>query len=64
MPEQVDYEAAGLLDGLDGDAREARRELLDVLCADGASLDELKRAVAEDRLALLPVERVLAGEGK
>jgi adenylate cyclase len=64
VPEQVDYEAAGLLDGLDGDAREARRELLDVLCADGASLDELKRAVAEDRLALLPVERVLAGEGK
>src|SRR5436305_13026762 len=31
---------------------------------EGATLDELKRAVAEDRLALLPVERVLAGEGK
>lgn len=64
MPEHVDYEAEGLLDGLDGEEREARRELLDVLLDDGASLDELKRAVAEDRLVLLPVERVLAGEGK
>jgi adenylate cyclase len=64
VPEQVDYEAHGLLEGVDGDEREARRELLDVLVDDGVSLDELKRAVAEERLALLPVERVLSGEGK
>ncbi|HEY2603825.1 MAG TPA: adenylate cyclase regulatory domain-containing protein [Thermoleophilaceae bacterium] len=64
MADPVDYEAEGLLGGVEGDEREARRELLDVLVADGATLDELKRAVAEDRLALLPVERVLAGEGK
>jgi len=64
VSERVDYEAEGLLDGMDGDEREARRELLDLLMDDGASLDELRRAVAEDRLALLPAERVLAGEGK
>jgi adenylate cyclase len=64
VSERVDYEAEGLLDGIDGDERDARRELLDVLVDDGVTLDELKRAVAEDRLALLPVERVLAGEGK
>jgi adenylate cyclase len=60
----VDFDAEGLLDGLDGEAREARADLLDQLIADGATLEEVKQAVAEDRLALLPLERVLAGEGK
>ena len=64
MAERIDFEAEGLLDGLDGEARAARRDLLEQLAADGAPLDELKLAVAEDRLALLPVERVLAGEGR
>jgi adenylate cyclase len=59
----VDFEAEGLLDGLEGDARDARRDLLEQLLDDGCSPDELRRAVAEDRLALLPVERVLAGDG-
>jgi adenylate cyclase len=53
---------AGLLDGLDGRAREARLELLRDLAADGVAIDELERAAAEDRLALLPVDRVLASE--
>jgi adenylate cyclase len=57
----VDFEGAGLLDGLEGEDRDARRRLLDRLAADGATLDELKAAVAEERLALLPVERVLGG---
>jgi adenylate cyclase len=64
VAETVDYEAEGLLDGVDGPERDARRELLELLSAEGATLAELKQAVAEDRLALLPVERVLAGEGK
>jgi adenylate cyclase len=64
VAEPVDFEKEGLLDGVDGDDREARRELLDQLTADGVTLDQLKRAVAEDRLALLPVDLVLAGEGK
>jgi adenylate cyclase len=57
----MDFEAAGLLDGLEGEEREAREQLLERLADDGFTIDELKDAVAEDRLALLPVERVLSG---
>jgi adenylate cyclase len=57
----MDFAAAGLLDGLDGEERASRKQLLQQLSADGVGLDELKTAVAEDRLALLPVERVLGG---
>ncbi len=53
-----DFEAEGLLDGLTGKAREARLALLEDLMADGIPLEELKRAVEEDRLVLMPVERV------
>jgi len=59
----TDFEAEGLLEGLDGDAREARLGLLERLTDDGVPLEELKRAAAEGRLALLPVERILEGEG-
>jgi adenylate cyclase len=47
-----------LLEGLDGDARQARLRLLTDLHADGCSMDELRRAVDEERLVLLPVDRV------
>jgi adenylate cyclase len=57
----MDFAAAGLLDGLEGKDREAREQLLERLAAEGFTLEELKAAVAEDRLALLPVERVLGG---
>jgi adenylate cyclase len=59
----IDFEAEGLLKGLRGEAREGRRRLLEELAADGVPIEELRRAVAEDRLALLPVERVLSGDG-
>jgi adenylate cyclase len=54
----MDFDAAGLLDGLEGEDRAARLDLLERLAADGVGLDELAAAVAEDRLALLPLERV------
>src|SRR5438270_91772 len=57
----MDFAAAGLLDGLEGSERKAREQLLKRLAGDGFTLEELKSAVAEDRLALLPVERVLGG---
>ena len=57
----IDFEAEGLLDGLEGKARDARLRLLAELADDGVSAEELRRAVAEDRLALLPVERLLGG---
>jgi adenylate cyclase len=59
----VDFEAEGLLDGLEDERdREDRLELLRHLYDSGVSLDDLRRAVEEERLALLPVERVLASE--
>ena len=58
-----DFDAEGLLDGVEGAQREARLELLEELAAEGCSLEELKDAVAAGRLTLLPVERALAGEG-
>lgn len=60
----VDFEGDGLLDGLAGEEREARLRLLSELSEQGVEPEELRRAVAEQRLALLPVERVLAGEGE
>jgi len=57
----MDFAAAGLLDGLDGEERDAREQLLKRLANEGFTLEELKAAVEEDRLALLPVERVLGG---
>jgi adenylate cyclase len=61
---EIDFEAEGLLDGVEGKARDARLELLQALAGDGVSTEELRTAIAEDRLAILPVERALAGELK
>src|SRR3954467_3163609 len=58
-----DFEAEGLLEGVEGAPREARRELLEELVGEGCGLEELKEAVGAGRLTLLPVERALAGEG-
>ena len=60
----VDFEAEGMLEGLDGEARASRLELLEKLSDDGVELDELKQAASEGRLALLPVERALGGDGR
>ena len=58
----LDWEAEGMLDGLGADARAGRVTLLDMLHESGFSVQELKDAIAEERLALLPVERVLSGD--
>jgi adenylate cyclase len=59
----MDWEAEGLLDGLEDDAaRTGRAELLDYLHDEGCDIDELKQAVEEERLVLLPLERLLSGE--
>jgi adenylate cyclase len=57
----IDFEAEGLLDGVQGEAREARRRLLEQLDGEGVPLEELREAVAGGRLTLLPVERALTG---
>ncbi|MEA2211147.1 MAG: adenylate cyclase [Solirubrobacteraceae bacterium] len=57
----MDFAAEGLLDDLEGEERQQRAQLLERLHDEGFSLDELRGAVAEHRLALLPVDRVLGG---
>jgi adenylate cyclase len=59
----IDFQAEGLLEGLEGRAREDRLELLRTLESEGFTIDELRRATSEGRLALLPMERVLDAEG-
>lgn len=59
----IDFEAEGLLEGTDGEAREARLQLLERLASEGVPLEELRQAVEAARLTLLPVERALAGDG-
>ncbi|HMI80975.1 MAG TPA: adenylate cyclase regulatory domain-containing protein [Solirubrobacterales bacterium] len=60
---EIDFEAEGLLEGVEGKPRKARLQLLEQLAEEGCTLEELKEAVAAGRLTLLPVERALAGEG-
>ncbi len=60
MMGSMDWSAEGLLDGLEDDAaRAARTRLLDTLHADGVPVEELRAAIAEDRLVLVPIERAL-----
>jgi adenylate cyclase len=58
---KIDFEAEGLLEGVEGGSRKARLELLEELVSEGCTPEELKAAVAAGRLTLLPVERALAG---
>lgn len=59
LPEQIDFEAEGLLDGVGEAGRPARIRLLEWLVGAGVELDRLKTEAAADRLALLPVGLVL-----
>jgi adenylate cyclase len=53
-----------LYSGVTGDAeRDARRELLYYCHERGASIEQLREAVATGRLTLLPAEQTLAGDG-
>jgi adenylate cyclase len=60
----VDWEVEGLLEGLEGEPREARVQLLEELAEGGIPLEEIKGAAAEGRLVLLPIEKALEGEGE
>jgi adenylate cyclase len=59
----MDFAAEGLLDGIEDErGRAERAALLEELIADGVTPDELRQAVAEDRLVFLRVERALGTE--
>lgn len=57
-----ELEHAGLLDGLRDEERGARMALLRELEAAGVSVETMREAAAEDRLALLPVELALGAD--
>src|SRR5438093_1055672 len=58
-------ERHGLLAGvISAGERAARVELISQLEASGVSLAQLQRAVEQDRLALVPVEQVFAGDAQ
>jgi adenylate cyclase len=63
-PVDIDFAAEGLLDDLEGEAREARLGLLRQLSSEGVTAAELREAVAAGHLTLLPVERAIAGDGR
>jgi class 3 adenylate cyclase len=61
----MDWEAEGLLEGLEDDAaKTARARLLDELHEQGMSVEELRRVVAEDKLVLAPVAQALSSESR
>lgn len=59
---KIDFEAEGLLDGLDGEQRAERLALLEDLAASGVSLDELRRTTAMGTIIFLPTDRVIVGD--
>lgn len=59
---EVDYDRAGLLDGLEGDERRVRVAVLESLAADGVGIETMRDAIARDRLGLLLLERALSPE--
>ena len=61
-PQAAEFEAEGLLDGLDPREREARLDLLRQLAGAGVSTGDMRRAVEQDRLAMLPIELVFTRE--
>ncbi|MQA13942.1 MAG: adenylate/guanylate cyclase domain-containing protein [Pseudonocardiaceae bacterium] len=63
VAEEVDFERAGLLDGLDRVQRRIRLALLGELARAGVSLAEMNEAIGEDRLGMLLLERTLAPQG-
>jgi adenylate cyclase len=62
--QKIDFEAEGLLDGLDGEQRADRLALLEHLAAEGVSLLEMRTSTASGALPFLPAERVVGGRNR
>lgn len=61
MAADVDIEALGLLDGLEGDVRQERAELIEWLLDHGFSVEHIRASVAAP--LLLPAHRVMGDDG-
>jgi adenylate cyclase len=59
--EQIDFDAEGLLDGLDGEARADRLALLEQLAAEGVPLAELRRTTATGTVIFMRADRLIVG---
>ncbi len=57
----IDFEAEGLLAGLEGAQREERLTLLEKLVAEGVPLTDLRRTTATGTIMYLPADRVIVG---
>jgi len=57
----IDFEAEGLLDGLEGAQREERLVLLEKLAAQGVPLSDLRRTTATGTVMYLAADRVIVG---
>jgi adenylate cyclase len=57
----TDFAAEGLLDGLEGEARTAREELLGVLAEEGVSVADMRSAAQDGRLMFVLAERAVGG---
>jgi adenylate cyclase len=58
----IDFAAEGLLDGLQGENRAARLELLEQLAANRIALEELRAATRDGRLLFVAAERVVGAQ--
>jgi adenylate cyclase len=59
--ERIDFDAEGLLDGLQGAQRTERLALLSQLAEDGVPLSELHRSTLAGTIMYLPADRVIVG---
>ena len=57
----TDFAAEGLLDGLDGEARSARADLLRALEEEGVPAEDIRAAAQDGRLMFLLAERAVGG---
>lgn len=64
MSDAPDFEAAGLLEGLEGDARDERLALLEYLFDEGNSLEDLRRASDEGALIFMRADQAIGGSGR
>lgn len=64
FPPEDDLIAAGLLEGLDGSARDERLELLEWLFGEGFTLEDVVVAHANETLVLMASERAIGGHSR
>jgi len=61
---EIDFEAEGLLDGLEGEQRSERLALLRELAAEGVPLAELRRTTAAGTVMFLPADRMIVSDAR